>query len=82
MMNRDYLSDLAAYIVIHSNGEEPLQISAKISRNLHMPSIIAEDFFTMVSAAKTFGVPEELRKEIDERVKKIEFYDVITRILK
>lgn len=77
-----YLTDLAAYIVGHTKDKDPLQIGAKVSRMLRMHSVDAESLFTAIYAAKTFGVPDDIRRAAESMISQQPFYDELRKTLR
>ncbi len=75
------LTDIAAYIVMHSKGKDPLQIGAQLSRKLRMSSIEAESLFTAIYAGKTFGIPPDIQKDVEKIIPTYSFYEDLKKIL-
>jgi len=75
------LTDIAAYIVMHSKGKDPLQIGAQLARKLRMHSIEAESLFTAIRAAEVFGIPLDIQEEVERTVPTYPFYEDLKKIL-
>ena len=75
------LTDIAAYIVMHSKDKDPLQIGAQLARKLRMHSIEAESLFTAIYAAKAFGISQDIQEEVEIIIPKYPFYEELKKIL-
>ncbi|HEX59112.1 MAG TPA: hypothetical protein ENF26_03060 [Methanomicrobia archaeon] len=77
------LMDVAAYIVVHSKdkGKNPLQVGARLAHKLRLRSTETASLLTAIRMAEVFGVPSDVREEVERTVLSHPFYSELKKLL-